>query len=217
MLMIKTQILGLRKPNHTSKTTGFPTVHVMLIGTRVLETLSTGRTKPSCFLTCVSTDNSYFYHTYTYLVSLSVEKKTPLHFQGTFVKLACEKQGSHVVETCWRQAEVKHKEAITQELALSEQQLTSNFYGRIVLKNCGVEHFKRKDKTWHEKEQKAARKRKLIEEILEEREDSAKQNKKAKLKDDQTLTNLAPEMAALGFTASGRHAADSEGVRTAGN
>lgn len=133
------------------------------------------------------------------------------NLKGTFVKLACEKQGSHVVETCWRQAEVKHKEAITQELALSEQQLSSNFYGRIVLKNCGVEHFKRKDKTWHEKEQKAVRKRKLLEEILEEREDSAKQNKKAKLKDDQTFTNLAPEMAALGFTASGRHAADSEG------
>jgi len=138
-----------------------------------------------------------------------------LIFQGTFAKLACEKQGSHVVETCWRQAEVKHKEDITQELALSEQQLTSNFYGRIVLKNCGVEHFKRKDNTWHEKEQRAARKRKLLEEILEEREDSAKQNKKAKVKDDRKFSKLAPEMAALGFTASGKHAADSEGVRTA--
>lgn len=145
--------------------------------------------------------------------SVPSEKKHMLieNLKGTIAKLACEKQGSHVVETCWRQAEVKHKEAITQELALSEQQLTSNFYGRIVLKNCGVEHFKRKDKTWYEKEQKAARKRKLLEEILEEREDSAKQNKKAKLKDDQKFTKLAPEMAALGFTASGKHAANSEG------
>ena len=119
------------------------------------------------------------------------------------------------METCWRQAEVNYKEGITQELALSEKQLTSDFYGRIVLKNCGVEHFKRKDKTWHEKEQKAARKRKLLEEILEEREDSAKQNKKAKLKDERKFTKLAPEMAVLGFTASGKHAAESEGVRTA--
>ena len=118
------------------------------------------------------------------------------------------------METCWRQAEVKYKEVITQELALSEQQLTSNFYGKIVLKNCGVEHFKRKDKTWHEKEQKAARKRRLLEEILEEREDSRKQNKKAKLNDEHKFTKLAPEMAVLGFTASGKHTADSEGVRT---
>lgn len=107
-----------------------------------------------------------------------------------------------------------YKEAITQELALCEQQLNSNFYGRIVLKNCGVEHFKRKDKTWHEKEQKAARKRKLLEEILEEREESAKHAKKAKLTEDNKSTKLAPEMAVLGFTASGKHAADSEGVRT---
>lgn len=136
------------------------------------------------------------------------------NFQGTFPKLACEKQGSHVVETCWRQAGVKYKEAITQELALSEQQLNGNFYGRIVLKNCGVEHFKRKDKTWYEKEQKAAKKRKLLEEILEERDDSAKHTKKAKLKEDNKFKKLAPEMATLGFTASGKYAADSEGVRT---
>lgn len=119
------------------------------------------------------------------------------------------------METCWRQAEVKYKEDITQELVLSEQQLTSNFYGRIVLKNCGVEHFKRKDKTWHEKEHKAARKRKLLEEIFEEREDIGKQNKKAKLKDKHKFTMLAPEMAVLGFTASGKHTADSEGVSLA--
>ena len=118
------------------------------------------------------------------------------------------------METCWRQAEVKYKEDITQELVLSEQQLTSNFYGRIVLKNCGVEHFKRKDKTWHEKEHKAARKRKLLEEIFEEREDIGKQNKKAKLKDKHKFTMLAPEMAVLGFTASGKHTTDSEGVRS---
>ncbi|KAL9975890.1 hypothetical protein ACROYT_G013107 [Oculina patagonica] len=144
--------------------------------------------------------------------SVPSEKKHMLidNLKGTFSKLACEKQGSHVVETCWRQAEVKYKEAITQELAVSEQQLNGNFYGRIVLKNCGVEHFKRKDKTWHEKEQKAARKRKMLDEILEEREDSGKHNKKAKLKEDGKFTKLAPEMAALGFTASGKHAADSE-------
>ena len=118
--------------------------------------------------------------TYTHIVLLPVER-TLLDFQGTFAKL--EKQGSHVVETCWRQAEVNYKECIAHELALSKQQITSNFYGRLVSKNYGIKHFIRKDKTLHDKEQKAARKRKLLEEILEHREDSAKHNKKAKLKD----------------------------------
>ena len=116
------------------------------------------------------------------------------------------------METCWRQAEVKYKEAITQELAHSEQQLKGNLCGRIVLRNCGVEHFKRKDKTWHEREQKAAKKRKLLEEIFEERSDSVA--KKAKPTGETKFTQLAPEMAALGFTASGKHTGDSEEVRS---
>lgn len=139
------------------------------------------------------------------------EKKHVLieKLKGTFVRLACEKQGSHVVETCWRQAEVRYKEAITQELLFSEQQLNGNFYGRIVLRNCGVEHLKRKDKTWLEKEQKAVKKRKFLEEILEERQD-IKHTKKVKLVEDGKSKNFGREMAALGFTASGENAVDSE-------
>lgn len=108
---------------------------------------------------------------------------------------------------------MKYKEAITEELANSEQQLKGNLYGRIVLRNCGVEHFKRKDKTWHEREQKATKKRKLLEEILEDRGQSTVATKKAKPVGENKFSQLAPEMAALGFTASGRHASDSEGVR----
>ena len=108
---------------------------------------------------------------------------------------------------------MKYKEAITQELALAEHQLKDNFYGKIVLRNCGVEHFKRKDKTWHEREQKAERKRKMIEEIFEERGESVVATKKAKPLGEKKFTQLAPEMAALGFTASGQHADDSNEVR----
>ena len=86
-------------------------------------------------------------------------------------------------------------------------------YGRIVLRNCGVEHFKRKDKTWHEGELKAAKKRKLLEEILEERGEAVVATKKAKPMSENNFTQLAPEMAALGFTATGKHAGDSEEVR----
>ena len=108
---------------------------------------------------------------------------------------------------------MRYKEAITQELLFSEQQLNGNFYGRIVLRNCGVEHLKRKDKTWFEKEQKAVKKRKFLEEILEERQD-IKHTKKVKLVEDGKSKNFGREMAALGFTASGENAVDSEEVCT---
>lgn len=71
------------------------------------------------------------------------------------------------------------------------------------------------------KEQKAARKRKLniyFEEIFrtERRQCKREQESQAtctSVKDDRTFTKLAPEMATLGFTASGKHTADSEEVR----
>lgn len=136
-------------------------------------------------------------------------------FQGVFSKLSCEKQGSRVVETCWRLAEVKYKEVITCELADNEHQLKDNFYGKFVLKNCGVEHFKRKDKTWHEREQKVKRKRKLLEEIFEERDELPVSTKRAKPEtENKFAAQLAPEMAALGFTAGGNHAHDSGEVRS---
>ncbi|PFX35048.1 nucleolar protein 9-like [Stylophora pistillata] len=164
-------------------------------------------------LMTLATDSMGSYALEAFLKSRFVpsEKKHVLieKLKGTFVRLACEKQGSHVVETCWRQAEVRYKEAITQELLFSEQQLNGNFYGRIVLRNCGVEHLKRKDKTWFEKEQKAVKKRKFLEEILEERQD-IKHTKKVKLVEDGKSKNFGREMAALGFTASGENAVDSE-------
>ena len=119
-----------------------------------------------------------------------------------------------MVETCWRQAEVKYKEAITRELADNEHQLKDNFYGKFVLRNCGVEHFKRKDKTWHEREQKVERKRKLLEEIFEERDELPASTKRAKLATENKFAQLAPEMAALGFPAGGNHARDSGEVRS---
>ncbi|XP_068697394.1 nucleolar protein 9-like isoform X2 [Montipora foliosa] len=130
--------------------------------------------------------------------------------EGSFSKLSGEKQGSRVVEACWRNAEVKYKEAITEELAINEQKLKANFYGRIVLKHCGVEHFKRKDKTWHEREQKAAKKRKLLEDILEERGDESLKEKSAKPMTQTKFSQLAPEMATLGFTSHGKQSRDFE-------
>lgn len=134
--------------------------------------------------------------------------------QGTYSKLSCEKGGSRVVEACWRNAEVNHKKAITEELAQSEQQLKANFYGKFVLRNCGVEHFKRKDKSWHEQEQRTAKKMKLLEDILEERVDGAVTDKNSKPKAQTRFKQLAPQMAALGFTWSGKRAHNFKTVRS---
>lgn len=158
------------------------------------------------------TMGSYALEAFLTSKSVTTEKKHMFMetLKGSFSKLSGEKQGSRVVEACWRNAEVKYKEAITEELAINEQKLKTNFYGRIVLKHCGVEHFKRKDKTWHEREQKAAKKRKLLEDILEERGDESLKEKNAKPMTQTKFSQLAPEMATLGFTSHGKQSRDFE-------
>ena len=101
---------------------------------------------------------------------------------------------------------MNYKKAITEELAQCEHQLKANFYGKFVLRNCGVEHFKRKDKSWHEQEQRTAKKMKLLEDILEERVDGAVTEKNSKPKAQTKFKQLAPQMAALGFTWTGKRA-----------
>lgn len=119
-----------------------------------------------------------------------------------------------MVEACWRNAEVSYKKAITEELAQSEQQLKANFYGKFVLRNCGVEHFKRKDRSWHEQEQRTAKKMKLLHDILEEPADGAVTDKNSKPKAQTRFKQLAPQMAALGFTWSGKRAHNFKTVRS---
>ena len=113
-----------------------------------------------------------------------------------------------MVDTCWREAEVKYKEKITAELAESESQLSNNFYGRIVLRNCSTEQFKRKNSLWLEKQDKAACKRKMFDEILGDESTTTKTKKTKDKAQDKSITsallqeqmsNYSSEMEALGF------------------
>ena len=107
------------------------------------------------------------------------------------MKLATDKQGSHVIDTCWKHLDVAEKETITEELTASEQHLSRNFYGRIMLRNCGIEHYKKRSGDWNAREEKVLRKRKMLDEILKEEKETVvtKKAKKAN-KQEQVLTLL---------------------------
>ena len=119
------------------------------------------------------------------------------------MKLSCDKQASHVVETCWSHVDKSHKELILQELLQDEHKLTKDFFGSKVIKKCGLEQFKRKKGNWNEREEKANKKRQMFDEILHEDESKKKKVKRMKeeLQERCSVKSYAAEMAVLGFDA----------------
>ena len=60
------------------------------------------------------------------------------------MQLSKEKYGSRVVDSCWKHSEVKHKQWIADELLTGEKELSENYYGKFVLRNCNIEYYKKK-------------------------------------------------------------------------
>ena len=97
-------------------------------------------------------------HTHTHIRARSL--------QGYLLPLCTDRSGSRVVDSVWRHCEVKRKKAIVQKLITHEEKLTSDFYGRIVLRNCNVAHYKKRQAAWQGDQCAAAYRRDLFQDIV---------------------------------------------------
>ena len=58
------------------------------------------------------------------------------------------------------------KEAIVTELLDSEEELSADFYGKFVLRNLNVSHYKRKQNVWQTQQEMAGKRRELFQDII---------------------------------------------------
>lgn len=72
------------------------------------------------------------------------------------------------MDTIWRNSEVSVKESLAEELLAHEAELSDDFYGRIVMMNCNIGHYKRKQAMWHKRVETVDKTRELFRDILEE-------------------------------------------------
>ncbi len=98
------------------------------------------------------------------------------------------------MDAVWRNCEVGRKETLAHELLAHEEELSSNFFGKIVLRNCNVSHYKRKQAVWKEEERGVAKRREMFQDILGGEETEVQQQRKRK----------APSVASLGVKAGKR-------------
>ena len=70
------------------------------------------------------------------------------------------------MDAIWRASEVSVKESLAEELIAHEAELAEDFYGRIVMRNCNVAHYRRKQAVWQEKVATATKTKELFHDIL---------------------------------------------------
>ncbi len=98
-----------------------------------------------------------------------------------------DKYGSRVVDVLWRLSEVKKKEELATILLANEEELASDFHGSIVLRNCNITHFRKKQEGWVKSQEAVGRRQEIFQDILGDQ--STLRNKKRKLSgltDDKT-------------------------------
>ncbi|KAJ2521056.1 Nucleolar protein 9, partial [Coemansia sp. RSA 2049] len=127
------------------------------------------------------------------LASMQVPTRTKRlmreRFSGHYADLALDKYGSHVVDAAWKTADIAFKESIVQELLQKETQLQDSRSGRIILRNCGIEYYKRRADQWRERERGLERKKHMFKDILGEKlllNDSAAQTAEPKAETFET-------------------------------
>ncbi len=77
-----------------------------------------------------------------------------------------DKHGSRVMDSLWRNCEISRKDELAETLLAAEEQLAEDFYGKIVLRNCNISYYKKKQDSWMEQEKAAEKKRTLFEDII---------------------------------------------------
>ena len=83
-----------------------------------------------------------------------------------YVTLSKSKHGSRLVESVWEHCTVGQKEAIVTEMLDSEEELSADFYGKFVLRNLNVSHYKRKQNVWQTQQEMAGKRRELFQDII---------------------------------------------------
>ena len=81
------------------------------------------------------------------------------------------------MDAIWRNSEVAVKEMLVEKLLTHEAELADDFYGRIVLRNCNVAHYRRKQAVW-QKELVATNTRELFHDILEDESTAASEGRR---------------------------------------
>lgn len=114
--------------------------------------------------------------------------------QGSFGSLAADKSASHVVERLWGASKTDLKSLIMSELAAAKKRLEDTAHGRLVLRNCRVHEFERKQDDWVQEEAAVERKRAYFADLIDIEGTKPKKSSKKKKKTTEESLLLTEDL-----------------------
>ncbi|KAF9921745.1 Nucleolar protein 9 [Linnemannia zychae] len=135
-------------------------------------------------------------------LNLKVKRKILKSFLGKYHMMAKDRYGGHTVDKCWAVSDIEMKEKIAAELLEHEHELSQNFHGKFILRNCKIDQFKRKREEWVEREKGIERKKDMFKDILGDAVLATAHGKQMAKNDTIAAAELPapnPKMAELGF------------------
>ncbi len=106
---------------------------------------------------------------------------------GKYASLAADKFSSHLVEKLWMASKVELKNLIMSELVSAKKRLEDSAHGRLVLRNCRVTEYERRQEQWVKEEESIERKRTYFADIIDDTKPVKKEKKKVKKTAEESL------------------------------
>nr|XP_021506044.1 nucleolar protein 9 [Meriones unguiculatus] len=88
--------------------------------------------------------------------------------KGQYVALACSRHGSRVLDAIWSGAALGARTEIAAELGEQNQELIQDPFGHHVARNVALTTFLKRRKTWEEQQSAVAKRRRLLNSILDD-------------------------------------------------
>eukprot|EP01147_Barroeca_monosierra_P003058 gene3058-5836_t len=142
--------------------------------------------------------------------------KVLIQQHSALATLATHAAGSHVLDSIWECIDVKTKEEVARQLLDEESRLKESVYGRRVIYNCRLPHFKRQKEEWAAKQKSIAAKKEMFKDIID---DTSRINQMSKEQDHQRNIDEIDEVFHLGKRAARKllqpQSSDTVGVESA--
>ncbi|KAJ2140510.1 Nucleolar protein 9 [Coemansia sp. RSA 564] len=100
-------------------------------------------------------------------IPLATKRQVLDQYSNKYADLAVNKYGSHIVDACWKVSDMPYKEKIMIELIQREMLVQDSPFGRIVMRNCRVEQYKRRADEWRERERSLQKGKRMFKDIFD--------------------------------------------------
>ncbi|RUS73446.1 hypothetical protein EGW08_018802 [Elysia chlorotica] len=97
--------------------------------------------------------------------------------QGSFINIACNRNGSRCLENIWKTCALKQKIHIAEDLSKSQERLEGDQWGRFLYRNFALGKFSQRRKEWVDVQTASSKKKQLIKDILEGKASSRKKKR----------------------------------------